>query len=300
MPDPIRIGTRESKLAVWQAERVAQLLAENGIATELVFIRSEGDVDLTTPLYEMGVQGIFTRSLDIALLDRRVDIAVHSFKDIPTMPAQGLSVGAILKRGNPYDVLVSNIPFHEQSAPFTIATSSTRRKAQWLHRFPGSTVESLRGNIQTRIGKLQSSHWNGAIFAAAGLERLGLTEQETGPQQLLDWMIPAPAQGAIAVVCREQDPVMESLQQIDDADTRLCTLLERDFLRLLQGGCSTPISALAQIQEGEIIFTANITAPDGGERFDVSLRDRLQNKHSLTQRAVDELKQKGATKYIAS
>ena len=193
MSQKIRIGTRESKLAVWQATRVSNMLARQGHSCELVYIKSEGDINLVTPLYELGVQGIFTKALDIALLNNEIDIAVHSYKDIPTMPASGLMIAAVLKRDSPYDVLVSNKPFNAET-PITIATSSIRRRAQWLFKYPGSTIENLRGNVNTRIEKLKNSTWCGAIFAAAGLQRLGLTEQETGPQLLLDWMLPAPAQ----------------------------------------------------------------------------------------------------------
>src|SRR5215510_6679869 len=199
-----RIGTRESQLAVWQATQVQNLLSQHGFAADLVYIKSEGDIDLKTPLYEMGVQGIFTRSLDIALLNNRIDIAVHSLKDVPTQLPAGIATAAILQRASYKDLIVYNgdSPFTIGDSPMTIATSSIRRKAQWLNRYPHHTIENLRGNVNTRLQKLADSHWNGAIFAAAGLERIGLR-----PAQSIDlnWMLPAPAQGAIAVVCRHND-----------------------------------------------------------------------------------------------
>jgi hydroxymethylbilane synthase len=299
MPDTIRIGTRESKLAVWQATRVGELLSQHGYQSELVYIKSEGDINLTTPLYELGVQGIFTKALDIALLENSIDIAVHSYKDIPTQPAKGLQVVAVLKRDNPYDVLVSNEPFDKLQPPFTIATSSIRRKAQWLHRLPGSMVENLRGNVNTRLDKLKASGWSGAIFAAAGLERLGLKPSQTGPQLLLEWMIPAPAQGAIAIVAKEDDPgIQQACILLNDTVTQNCTRVERDFLRLLQGGCSTSISGLSTIENDRIFFKGNITAPDGTESIDVLLEDTLSGKSTLAQRAAEEIMRKGAGKYI--
>lgn len=263
----IRIGTRESPLAVWQATQVKDQLTRNGLEVELVFIKSEGDTDTTTPLYEMGVQGIFTRSLDIALLDNRVDIAVHSMKDVPTQLPAGIIQAAVLKRGPVNDLLVYKTPLdriYQEDYSANIATSSIRRKAQWLHWFPSHRIQTLRGNINTRLQKLQEENWDAAIFAQAGLERIGLRPHNSIE---LTWMLPAPAQGAIMVVCRENDPfVFESCQICNDADTALCTKIERDFLRALSGGCSTPISALAVIEKGILIFTGNILSVDGKEK----------------------------------
>src|SRR5688572_2533471 len=232
----IRIGTRESELAVWQATQVRNLLSQHGFASELVYIKSEGDIDLKAPLYEMGVQGIFTRSLDIALLNNRIDIAVHSMKDVPTQLPKGIVTAAVLKRASYKDLLVVNgqwsmvnevlrlePPFAIHHSPFTIATSSIRRKAQWLNRYPNDTIENLRGNVNTRLQKLADSHWNGAIFAAAGLERIGLRPAQSIE---LDWMLPAPAQGAIVVACRDNDPYsFEACQPFNDAYTALCTAI---------------------------------------------------------------------------
>src|SRR5689334_15749619 len=154
MRNLIRIGTRESQLAVWQATLVQQLLARNNFQSELVYIKSEGDIDLKTPLYEMGVQGVFTRSLDIALLNDKIDIAVHSMKDVPTALAKGIVQAAILKRASYKDIFVykNEISFLDDlNSTATIATSSIRRKAQWLNRYPNHTIENLRGNVNTRL-----------------------------------------------------------------------------------------------------------------------------------------------------
>ena len=193
MHNPLRIGTRESQLAVWQATRVQELLTQQGYASELVYIRSEGDVDLKTPLYEMGVQGIFTRSLDIAMLNDQIDLAVHSMKDVPTQLPEGIVQAAVLERGPVNDLLVFGKnagPLDDKNYPANIATSSIRRKAQWLHRYPHHEIHNLRGNVNTRLRKLEEAGWDGAIFAQAGLERINLRPQNSVE---LYWMLPAPA-----------------------------------------------------------------------------------------------------------
>jgi len=314
MNQPIRIGTRESQLAVWQADKVKSLLNQQGIDAELVFIKSEGDIDLVTPLYEVGVLGIFTKTLDIALLQNRIDIAVHSYKDVPTQYAKNLQIAAILPRANPYDLLVCKneaaaaLVRHpntftasqddEKSLP-TIATGSIRRKAQWLHRYPHYQVENLRGNVNLRLEKLHRSNWHGAIFAAAGLERLGFEADKTGPQITLDWMLPAPAQGAIAVACRQGDEEMLAVcAQFNHVETQICTQVERDFLRILEGGCSTPIGALVTVLGDEIRFTGNITATDGSEQITVFHTEKIENAPLLANKAAQDILAKGADRLL--
>ena len=195
MRQPLKIGTRDSQLAVWQATHVQNLLKEQGISSELILIKSDGDLDTITPLYEIGVQGIFTRTLDIALLSKRIDIAVHSMKDVPTNPAKGITQAAVLKRASYKDLLVykGNLDFMDDvQSRAIIATSSIRRKAQWLNRFPNHTITNLRGNVNTRLQKVVDSKWQGAIFASAGVERIGLRPPLSVD---LEWMLPAPAQG---------------------------------------------------------------------------------------------------------
>lgn len=305
----IRIGTRESQLALWQAELVQKKLSENGFDAVLVPIKSEGDLDLQTPLYDMGVQGIFTRSLDIALLNNKIDLAVHSMKDVPTQLPAGIVQGAVLTRGSFKDILVpkkkSDIDSHWQKlkkgeplgqeyAPLTIATSSIRRKAQWLNHYPDHTVESLRGNVNTRLNKLEESNWDAAIFAAAGLERIGL---RPGTAIDLDWMLPAPAQGAIVAVCREQDlQTRAACEAFNDPQTALCTFIERDFLRALLGGCSTPISALAEIKDRTVHFLGNIVSPDGKIKVEIEKILPVEQAGHLGEGAAQEIMQKGAPK----
>ncbi|RTL57128.1 MAG: hydroxymethylbilane synthase [Sphingobacteriales bacterium] len=304
----IRIGTRESQLAVWQATRVKELLAEHGYQSELVYIKSEGDIDLKTPLYEMGVQGVFTRSLDIALLNDKIDIAVHSMKDVPTQLPKGIVQSAILKRASYKDLFVVNSQwsivnvnstdefFTIHHSPFTIATSSIRRKAQWLNRYPDHTIENLRGNVNTRLRKVEESNWSGAIFAAAGLERINLRPENSIE---LDWMLPAPAQGAIMVVCREDDNYcLDACDNFNDADTALCTKIERDFLRTLLGGCSTPISALAEVKNKQIHFIGNIVSPDGKEKADIGVTVEKSKAHDLGIYAANQLLERDEKKIV--
>ncbi len=297
----LRIGTRESQLAVWQATQVSELLKAAGHQTELVYIKSEGDINLTTPLYEMGVQGIFTRSLDIALLNNKIDIAVHSMKDVPVVLPQGIRQAAVLKRASYKDLLVTN-PSVDHSAlvnqldaekenQFLIATSSIRRKAQWLNRYPQTNMDNLRGNVNTRLKKLAESNWHGAIFAAAGLERINLRPENSIE---LDWMLPAPAQGAILVVCRMEDTAAwKACEGMNDDDTAICVKAERDFLKTLMGGCSTPISALATVKDDRLHIKGSILSIDGTQKLEVEKDTTLEKAYSLGVDAAFEILDNG-------
>jgi hydroxymethylbilane synthase len=290
----IRLGTRESHLAGWQAEQVKQLLENTGFGAELIYLKSEGDTDQKTPLYEMGIQGIFTRTLDIALLNGKIDIAVHSMKDVPVHLAEGIVQSAVLKRGPVNDLLVfkNNTDFlQDRNHPAAIATGSIRRKAQWLNKYPKHTIFDLRGNLPTRLKKLETGSWDAAIFAQAGLERINLRPANS---LVLDWMLPAPAQGAIMVVCREDDNYsFEACQLFNDENTSLCTKLERDFLKGLLGGCSTPVGALAEIENNEIYFRGNILAPDGSVKVEIEKILPLEMATNIGKAAAEELLMNG-------
>jgi hydroxymethylbilane synthase len=200
----IRIGTRDSQLAMWQAKTVQSQLEHLGHKTVLVPIKSTGDIVLDKPLYELGITGIFTKTLDIAMLNEDIDIAVHSLKDVPTVLPKGIIQAAVLKRGNINDTLVykTNEEFLS-TRDAVIATGSLRRRAQWLNRYPTHTIVGLRGNVNSRLEKLDANEdWNAAIFAGAGLGRLDLTPENSIN---LHWMIPAPAQGAIMITALESD-----------------------------------------------------------------------------------------------
>jgi len=302
----IRIGTRESQLAVWQATTIQTLLADLGLASELIYIKSEGDIDLSTPLYEMGVQGIFTKSLDIALLNNRIDIAVHSMKDVPTQLPKGLQQAAVLPRGAVHDLLVykgdwsmvNNVWNIPGKNVLHIATSSIRRKAQWLHQYPLHQLHNLRGNVNTRLRKLEEENWDAAIFAQAGLERIQLRPENS---MVLDWMLPAPAQGAIMVACRENDTaIFNACQSFNDAETALCTKIERDFLRALLGGCSTPISGLAEIHQHEVFFQGSILSLDGKQKAAVEMSTHKDAALLLGIEAAKQLLQSGGKEIAAT
>ncbi|MET6995826.1 hydroxymethylbilane synthase [Chitinophaga defluvii] len=300
MDKEIRIGTRESQLALWQANRVKDLLAQQGHQAILVPIKSEGDIDLVTPLYEIGVQGIFTKSLDIALLNGRIDIAVHSLKDVPTQLPQQITYAAILERGPVKDLLVykNNLDWLDQPGYIAhIATSSVRRKAQWLRRYPAHQIHNLRGNVNTRLQKLAAETWDAAIFAAAGLERIGV---RPGTSVELDWMLPAPAQGAVVAVCREDDTFcLEACAPLNHTSTALCTQIERDFLRTLMGGCTTPISAHAYIQNDTVYFQGELCSLDGQAFFTTSHQAPVSAAAAMGQTAAREILAQGGDKIVA-
>ncbi len=291
----IRIGTRDSELALWQAKTVQKQLAELGYPSELLPVKSTGDLILDKPLYELGITGVFTKTLDVAMLKGEVDIAVHSMKDVPTLLPQGIVEAAVLKRANVNDVLI-----HKGTADFseeaTIATGSLRRQAQWLHKYPNHKIVDLRGNVNTRLQKLKDNNWQGAIFAAAGLERIGLTPEEVIS---LDWMIPAPAQGAMLVVAMENDTYCkEALGQLNDPITELCVHIERDFLRKLEGGCTAPIGALARLENDKINFEGVLFSLDGKQKLSISKSCDLNEAATIGANYAEELLQQGGVELM--
>ncbi len=266
----IRIGTRSSELALWQANEVAKGLNALEVKTEIVKIDSQGDLNLDKPLYELGIVGVFTKNLDIALLNGTIDIAVHSMKDVPTVLPKNVTQAAVLKRGGYNDVLVykGNEEFLSQEEAI-IATGSLRRKAQWLNRYPTHTLVDLRGNVNTRLNKLEKNeNWNGAIFADAGLHRINIMPEE---HVKLGWMVPAPAQGIVMITAKEDDlELLKICKELNHEETEICAHIERDFLNTLEGGCTAPIGAVAYIKDEKIVFRGALFSLDGAERIDVN------------------------------
>lgn len=292
----IRIGTRDSELAMWQAQNVKYKLESLGHKTEIIPVKSEGDLVLDKPLYEMGITGIFTRTLDVAMLKGEVDVAVHSMKDVPTTLPEGIVQKAVLKRANVHDILVYKTDLDFLSDKGTIATGSLRRKAQWLHRYPNHTVENLRGNVNTRLRKLEENPWDGAVFAAAGLERLHKTPKK---HIILDWMIPAPAQGAMVVVANESDTyACEAVAKINDRATEICTHAERQFLKVLEGGCTAPIGAFAHIKNDTVVFEAGLFSLDGREKIIVNEEVIHRRYHNLGKQCAEFVLKRGGEKLI--
>jgi hydroxymethylbilane synthase len=291
MNKTIRIGTRDSELALWQAHTVQNKLEDLGYKTKIIAVKSQGDIILDKPLYELGITGIFTKTLDIAMINGQVDIAVHSMKDVPTALPQGIVQAAVLERANVLDILVhkGNLDFLNSNG--TIATGSLRRQAQWLHRHPNHTVVDLRGNVNTRMQKLQDSEWDGAVFAAAGLERINIKPEN---YINLDWMIPAPAQGAMIVVAMGNDNYcLDAVSELNDVETEVCTHIERQFLKTLEGGCTAPIGAIARIIENDILFKGVLFSLDGKEKVLVEKSVPIQEWKKLGYYSAQEVLQNG-------
>jgi hydroxymethylbilane synthase len=289
----IRIGTRDSELALWQAHTVEKKLNDLGYKTQIIAVKSQGDLLLDKPLYELGITGIFTKTLDIAMINGQVDIAVHSMKDVPTALPTGIVQAAVLERANTLDILVhkGNLDFLDNAG--TIATGSLRRQAQWWNRYPNHTVVDLRGNVNTRMQKLQDSDWNGAVFAAAGLERINLKPEN---YINLDWMIPAPAQGAMLVVAMANDDfTKQAVSELNDIETEICTHIERQFLKTLEGGCTAPIGALAKYNEKDdvIEFKGVLFSIDGKQKIEIEKSVPVDQWKKLGYESAQEILQNG-------
>lgn len=298
MSKVIRIGTRDSQLAMWQAKTVQAQLERLGHKTVLVPVKSTGDLVLDKPLYELGITGIFTKTLDIAMLNEDIDIAVHSLKDVPTLLPKGIVQAAVIKRGNVNDTLVFKDNEEFLSArDAVIATGSLRRRAQWLNRYPTHTVVGLRGNVNSRLQKLEDNEdWNAAIFAGAGLGRLDLTPENSIN---LHWMVPAPAQGAIMVAALEHDEETRAIcAEINHEETEISTGIEREFLNRLEGGCTAPIGALAYIKDEEVNFKGILLSTDGTKKIEVSKVVPLGNHYNLAEFCADYIIGKGGKTLI--
>jgi hydroxymethylbilane synthase len=294
----IRIGTRDSELALWQAHTVQKQLNDLGYQTQIIAVKSQGDLLLDKPLYELGITGIFTKTLDSAMINGQVDIAVHSMKDVPTALPEGIVQAAVLERANYFDILVhkGNTKFLESTA--TIATGSLRRKAQWWNKFPNHSLVDLRGNVNTRLQKLHDNEWDGAVFAAAGLERINLKPEN---HICLDWMIPAPAQGAMVVVAMATDEfTLDALTQLNDIETEICTYIERQFLKTLEGGCTAPIAALAKYDEKEdsIHFVGQLLSIDGKQKLEIEKEVSISEWKKLGFHAAQEILNNGGAKLM--
>jgi hydroxymethylbilane synthase len=297
----IRIGTRDSELALWQAKTVEKQLNDLGYKTEIIAVKSDGDIVLDKPLYELGITGIFTKTLDVAMIQGKIDIAVHSMKDVPTLLPNGIVQGAVLERASAFDILVykENLDFLTEENS-VIASSSLRRKASWLHKYPTHTIEDIRGNVNTRLQKVADSNWGGAIFAEAGLERINLKPEKA---IVLDWMIPAPAQGAMVVVCNADDFFsLDAVSQLNHIETEICTYIERQFLRTLEGGCTAPIGAIATYNEKEdvIDFTGVLLSIDGKQKLQVTKTVAVSEWKKLGFHSAQEILSNGGESIMLS
>ncbi len=259
----LTIGSRGSKLALWQANHIAARLKELGEGSRIEVIKTTGDRVTDVALSKVGSKGLFTKELEEALLEGRIDLAVHSMKDMPTELPAGLTLGAIPEREDPRDA-VAGARLSELAAGARVGTSSLRRAAQIRLLRPDLEIDSIRGNVDTRLRKLDDGQFEAIVLAAAGLRRLGLEERIT---ELLPagQMVPAVGQGALAVEIRDEDgAVADACRRLDDAATRIAVTAERALLRALGGGCQVPIGAHATVQGGQIRLDAVVITPDGG------------------------------------
>ena len=267
MARPVTIGTRGSRLALWQAEWVRAQIERRfpGTAVALAIIKTQGDKILDVPLAQVGGKGLFVKEIEAALLDGRVDLAVHSMKDMPAEVPEGLAIGAVPERETATDVLVSRgaLPLRGIAPGEVIGTSSLRRAAQIRHLRPDLAVVPLRGNVETRLAKLDGGELAGIVLAAAGLKRLGLAERAS-EHLPPDVMLPAVGQGALCVEVRREDPVIGPIvAALDHRESRLAVSAERAFLRRLQGGCQVPIAGHARIEGPRLTLAGLVAGVDG-------------------------------------
>jgi hydroxymethylbilane synthase len=259
----VRIGTRRSRLALAQAEEVAARLRDRGVEVEAVPLMTSGDRGAPASRSPQGVKGLFVDEIERALRQGDVDLAVHSAKDLPASDPDGITVAAVPERGDPLDVLIT----HDGSigAGAVVGTSSVRRRAQLARSWPGLVVRDLRGNVDTRLGKLESGQVDGLVLAAAGLTRLGLSPAHARPLPLEE-MVPAPGQGALAVQIRTDDqPISELVKELDHPRSRTAFEAERALVRRLGGGCSLPLGAYAEQREDAVRLLAVVVRPDGSD-----------------------------------
>jgi hydroxymethylbilane synthase len=293
----IRIGTRASKLALWQANHVKSLLDANGFAAELVLYTTTGDLQQTKPLHEIGDKGLFTKALDDAMLNGEIEIAVHSAKDLPTELPEGISLSAIMKREDPRDVLLSNgeeFDLDNVAKGITIGTSSLRRQALVQHYLPHVRLVPMRGNVDTRVAKMQAGECDALILAYAGVKRMGLTHLVTRKLNVSTFT-PAVGQGAIGITMPTGHAATAAVRQVvNDVDTEIAVRAERAFLRTLEGGCHSAIFALGTVVGGTLSLMGGVAAKDGSEVLRANLDADPADGEVIGRQLAEILLQKGA------
>jgi hydroxymethylbilane synthase len=299
----IRIGTRGSALARWQAGHVAGLLqaAHPDLRVEIVILTTQGDRVLDQPLPLVGGKGVFTAELEAALHARQIDFAVHSLKDLPTETPDGLVIGAVPLRADPADALVSAAGHTVTTLPdgAAVGTSSRRRAAQLLHLRPDLRILDIRGNVDTRLRKAFAGEYDAILLACAGLERLGRLDAVT-ERLTLAQMLPAPGQGALGVQCRDDAESLGLLAPIRHAPTTTAVTAERAFLAGLGGGCSLPIAAYADVDETALFLRGRVNSPDGAQQIDVDISGSSAHPEMLGYQLADLALGKGAAALLES
>ena len=298
----IRIATRQSPLALWQAEHVAARLQQNfpDVQTELVKMVTRGDKILDAPLAKVGGKGLFVKELEQGMLEGTADIAVHSMKDVPVDFPEGLHLAAILQREDPSDAFVSNqyASFADLPANARIGTSSLRRQCQIKELYPDAQIISLRGNVNTRLAKLDAGDYDAIILASAGLKRLDMSHRIT---QCLDSEVSLPAcgQGAIGIECRVDDSeINELLSSLHDDKTGICVRAERAMNARLNGGCQVPIAGFAEIHENQLFMRGLVGSPDGSQMYRSERFGALEQPETLGRMIAEELLIQGADKIL--
>lgn len=304
MRQALRIGSRGSRLALWQAEFVRGLIQEkfSDIKVEVSIIRTTGDRILDSPLSVIGGKGVFVKEIEESLLRSDIDIAVHSMKDLPTFLPEGLTIGAVAKRHDPRDALVSNgnVKFSELPEGARVGTSSIRRQAQLLSLRPDLEIVPIRGNVDTRVRKLRTDGFDSIVLALAGLERMGLGNEitETFP---VDAMIPAPGQGIIAIECRENDKeTTRLLSKINHHDSWIAASAERAFLERLSGSCQVPAGCYAEVKEDKIKIISLVASPDGKTIIKEGIEGSSQNHGSIGKELAERVLQKGGSEILSA
>lgn len=302
MQKKIRIATRKSPLALWQAEHVAVLLENTfpGVKTELVKMTTQGDKILDAPLAKIGGKGLFVKELEVGLLEGTADIAVHSMKDVPVEFPNGLHLAAILTREDPTDAFVANHYSSLTDLPpnARIGTSSLRRQCQIKELYPQAEILALRGNVNTRLAKLDAGDYDAIILASAGLKRLGLAERIT---QRLDTKVSLPAigQGAIGIECRVDDTEMNAmLGKLHDRATGLCVAAERALNARLSGGCQVPIAGFAEIVDGQLFMRGLVGSPDGSRIYRSEYIGKPEHAEIIGKTIAEDLLSQGADKIL--
>lgn len=299
----LRIATRQSPLALWQAQYVKQRLeaCHPGLEVELVPMVTRGDVILDTPLAKVGGKGLFVKELEMALLEKRADIAVHSMKDVPVEFPEGLGLTTICEREDPRDAFVSNRykSLDDMPAGSVVGTSSLRRQCQIAERRPDLVIRSLRGNVGTRLSKLDNGDYDAIILAVAGLKRLQLDERITSslPPEI---SLPAVGQGAVGIECRLDDTrTRELLAPLNHAETAIRVRAERAMNTRLEGGCQVPIGSYAELTNGELWLRALVGAPDGSQMVRGERRGKPEEAADLGVSLAEELLNNGARAILA-
>ena len=297
----IRIGTRGSQLALWQARTVSDLLSGDDLVCEIVTIKTSGDKLQDAPLSEAGGKRLFVKEIEDALLDGRADIAVHSAKDMPALSPEELEIAAVLTREEPWDAVVLPAGVEGEIAPdATIGTSSIRRVAQLRRLYPRATFAPIRGNLDTRLRKLDERQYDALVLAAAGLKRLGAGGRISA-RLPLEACVPAPGQGVIAVQIRAKDEAVRArVLAINDVDTAAALHAERACVVALGGGCQMPIGALAQVINADTLdLRAIVIAPDGSQVVRAQAAGPLSDPESTGRRAAEDLLAQGAREILA-